>query len=181
MALNIDTSAGISKQASLFASPNNGIVSDSELTNVAKQILSATPAKVNLPQGNYLGSRNINNVDVKFYEAGYDINAVKQAATNRTGFDVNLSQNALNSINALKAQAAQIQAMNLTKAVDGKIHVNAEKPDSADLKSTMSNFNTNVEVFQAANADKDKKGPGGFYLPQENSEEEKEEGLNLII
>ena len=181
MALNVNTNLGITKQTNVFAPKTAGIVEDSELTNVAKQILSATPKRVNFGQASFSRSNSVNNLDVKLYAAGYDVNAVKQAATNQTGYNVNLSQNALSAINSLKAQAAQLQSANLTKLVDGKIHINSEKTGTAALKpSSMFNNSTNVEVFQSANTNKDRKGPGGFYMPLEK-EEQKEEGLNLII
>jgi len=182
MVLNVNTNLDIAGQANVFATKTTGIVEDSELTNVAKQILSAAPAKINLGQTSFTRSNSVNNLDVKLYAAGYDVNAVKQAATNQTGFEVNLSQNALSAINSLKAQAAQLQSANLSKAVDGKIHINSEKPDTAALKpTTMFNSSTDVEVFQSTNTNKDRKGPGGFYMPLEKNEEQKEEGLNLII
>lgn len=179
MVLNINTNLGVAKSANVFASPNNGIVTESELTRVAKEILTAEPAKTSLT---LTRSGNLNNVDVKFFDAGYDVTAVKQAATNRTGFNVNLSQDTLNSINVLKAQAAQNQAMNLTRAVDGKIHINSERPDASELKAKFISFNnTDFEVFQAASTDKDRRGPGGFYLPFKDNEDEREEGLNMVI
>ncbi len=175
MALNVNTNLAVERSANVFATPSNGIVSDSELTNVAKQILTAAPGK------SFSRVNSYNSLDVRFFEAGYDFNAVKQTAVNRTGLDVSLSQNAYNSINALKAHAAQNQAMNLTKSVDGKIHINIEKPENAELKTALANFNTDVEVFQASTTNKDRRGPGGFYIPREDREEEKEEGLNLVI
>lgn len=181
MALNVNTNLAVESSANVFATPNNGIVGDSELTNVAKQILSATPGRSSVLQGALSRANPNNNIDVKFFEAGYDLNAVKQTATNRIGLDVTLSQNALNSINALKAQAAQNQTRNPTRTVNGKIHINIEKPENAELKAAISKFNPDMEVFQTANTDKDRKGPGGFYIPQQNGEQDKEEGLNIVI
>jgi|GEM_PF-2301142 len=182
MALNVNTNLGIERPSNIYAPQNGGIVSDNELTSLAKQILSATPAKSATTQGALTRTNQRVNLDVKLYEAGYDINFVKQSATNRTGYDLNLSQNALKSIDTLKAQAAQNQVRNITKAVDGKIHINSEKPDTAELKAlNNTNFNPEMEVFQAANTNKDRRGPGGFYMPQENPEDENNEGLNLTI
>lgn len=175
MALNINTNMNIAAKSSAFVPQNAGIVSDAELTNVAKSILSATPKQI-------LGRTNAaNNFDVKFFEAGYDTNALRQVATNKTGYDLNISQNALNNINSLKAQAAQLNVNNLSKVIDGKIHVNSEKADIADLKAAIASLSADVEVFQSGNLDKDRKGSGGFYIPQEEGEEEQKKGLNLVI
>lgn len=181
MVLNVNTNLAVEKPANVYTSPNNGIVNDGELTKVAKEILTAAPSRTNSAQGLFTKSNNTNNLDVKLFAAGYDVNVVKQAATNRTGFDVNLSQNALNAINTLKAQAAQYNVTQMTKAVDGKIHVNTEKPDASELKSNLTFGNNNeVEVFESASANKDRRGPGGFFLPFQENEED-EEGLNLVI
>ncbi len=178
MALSINTNLGVESRAAIPASSNSGIVSENELNKVAKEILTSAARKTNSAQSRFSGN---NNAEVKFFDAGYDINAVKQAAANRTGLNVNLSQQALASINALKAHSAQAQAMNLSRTVDGKIHVNSERPDGSELKEMYATGSkTGLEVFDTASTDKDRKGPGGFYLPfQQNSEEE--DGLNMLV
>ncbi|HSA06987.1 MAG TPA: hypothetical protein P5556_07385 [Candidatus Gastranaerophilales bacterium] len=182
MALNTNTNLSIAGQSNIFNSKTSGIVNENELTNVAKQILLAAPGKISSSQVSYTRPNLSTNIDVKFFEAGYDINAVKQAATNRTGYDVVLSTETLNSINLLKAHAAQNQALNIAKAVDGKIHINSEKPENADFKSLfMPGEPKNVEIFESSNLSKDRKGPGAFYIPLKGDKEEKKEGLNLVI
>jgi len=179
MALNVNTNLNIAQQSIIPASQSAGIVSDAELTNVAKEILTATPAKI-LGRTNTV--KTVNTFDVKMFEAGYDVNSLKQIATNKSGFDLNISQNAVNNINTLKAQAAQMQATNLSKVVEGKIHINSEKVDISELKAAIASTQAELEIFESGNLGRDRKGPGGFYIPLEKEEEEEaKEGLNLVI
>lgn len=176
MALNINTDLGLTSQASAVSSKNTDLVKGDELTRIAKEILTATPKRTTT-------ATNVNSSDVKIFSQGADINLVKQVATNRTGYDVFLSQNTMQAINALKAQAAQSQAQNLTKVVDGKIYVNAEKVDTADKKPTL-NINSfqGIQLSESSSLYKDKKGSGGFFVPLEkNKNENTKEGINLII
>ncbi len=177
----LNTNLNVANQANIYAPKTAGVVSDAELTNVAKDILATAPGRTN---SNHSISNNYRanvNPEVKFFQAGYDINAVRQAATNQTGFNVNLSQNAINAINVLNSQAAQ--AHNTARAVDGKIHINSEKVDASESKNLFAgSANTDVEVFNSTKLTKDRRGPGGFYIPQEeNNEEQEKKGLNLVI
>lgn len=181
MDLSVRTNAGIAKASAMIAGGNPGIVGESELMKTAKAILSGSTGVAGVNSSNTYINRAVSNVDVKLYDAGFNPEAVRQAATNRTGYDVNLSFNAIESINALKAQAAKMQIQNLSGIVDGKIHINAERPETASLKDAFSSNTNFLEVFNSSNTNKDRKGPGGFYIPLQKGENDKEEGLNIVI
>ena len=182
MALSVNRELGAARQSNLFSPQSVGIVKEDELTKVAREILSATPKKINLGESYYSRINTNTSADLKIFSPGADINVVKQTATNLTGYNVTISQDAANAINTLKAQAAQSQIKNLTKIVDGKIHINSEKADTAETKSIFtSNEYKNVEVFHTSNLYKDKKGSGGLYIPFEDNKDDNNKGLDLTI
>ncbi len=174
MVPNVNREIGIQPNSNLFAPKPTGIVKGDELTSLAREILTNSPRRA-----------QVNTADVKIFTQGADVNSVKQVATNLNGYNVFLSQEALNSINALKANAALNQANNLSKVVDGKIHLNSEKTDVSDVKSNLnSNVFQGILVSESASTDKDRKGPGGIYMPFEKDDEEnenKKQGINLVI
>ena len=182
MALSVNKDLSITRQSNLFSPQSVGIVKEDELTKVAREILSAAPKKINLGESYYSRINTNTSTDLKIFSPGADINVVKQTATNLTGYNVTISEDAANAINTLKAQAAQSQINNLTKIVDGKIHINSEKTDTAEVKSIFTpNEYKSVEVFHTSNLDKDKKGSNGLYMPLEKNEDDNNEGLDLII
>lgn len=171
MALSINREIGIRPQGNVFVPNPSDTVKGDELTRVAREILFSNPRKT-----------SVNAAEVKIFTQGADVNTVRQTATNIAGFDVNISENAQQAINGLKALAAQNQVQNLSKVVDGKIHINSEKTDFSENKSIFNNSGQNgIYVSESATTDKDRKGPGGFYMPFEKEEEETKKGINLVI
>jgi hypothetical protein len=163
----------------IFARPVESTVSGSELTKVAVDILSAKTSSITSAlSGTSFGSK----VDVSLYgtNATSNTEAVKLAATNTSGYELNLSQKALSAVNALNAKAATDVVNNIAQYRNGLIHVNAEKPEFTGLKNTFALQNS-PSVFETMDLSKDRRGPGPFYVPRDTKEKvEKEEGLNLI-
>ncbi len=173
MALSVNREIGITPQGNIFAPKPSDIVKSDELTKLAREILTSAP-----------GRKQASVTDVKIFSQGADVNTVKQAATNRTGFNLVLSQDARQAISGLKAQAALSRAQNLAKTVDGRIHINAEKTDFSNIKPAFSgSIEQNILVSESSATDKDRKGPGGFYIPlmEEEEIEGEKEGINLVI
>lgn len=159
-------------------------VSGAELSKVAQEILSARPALSSISSSNSpLSILNLGkSVDVSLFgsNASNDTNAIKLAATNNAGFELNLSQKTLSAISALNAKAATDTVNNLSQFRNGLIHINAEQADLTAKKSIFSLSNP-PEVFQTMNLSKDRKGSNSFYVPRDTKKKvEKEEGLNLI-
>lgn len=173
MALSVNREIGIKGQSNIFAPQPSDFVKGDELSRVAREILTGAPRKAAPAQ----------TADVKIFSQGAELAQVKQVATNRTGLDVSLSFQAQHAINGLKAMAAQNQVQNLSRVVDGKINFNAERAEASEMKSVFSGYSNNIEIFNTANVNKDRKGPGGFYLPilGEDEEEAQKEGINLVI
>jgi hypothetical protein len=164
----------------IFAPKPSDIISGDELSRVAKEILSAATIRPHLKETTSSRYAQAINTDIKLYSPGADLNVARQTAINQAGYDVALSQNAQNNINALKAMAAQSQIRNLANIVDGKIHINHEPIDLKEFKSVFMSGN-NDEVHNTSDLSRDRRGSGGFYIPYDDNEEEKDEGLNLVI
>lgn len=172
MAFSINREIGINPQSKLFAPNPSDFIRGDELSKVARDLLSTSSVRT-----------SVNTPDVKIFTQGADVVTVRQVATNMTGYDVSISQDAMSAINALKAQAAQNQVQNLSRVVDGKIHINSEKVDASEVKSIFNNSGNNgIQVSESANTNKDRRSSGGFFIPFEMEEEgESQEGINLVI
>lgn len=174
MGLNINRETGIAGRLGV-APVSSGIVGGEDLTKVAREILSTASTRAKAPDNNGL----------KIFTPGSDISLAKQVAVNRTGYDVTLSQNALSAINAMKAQAVQSQVQNLSKTIDGKIHINSEKRDVGEIENVFSAETPyNIEVMQSSSLFKDRRGSGELYAPVEDTEEKENgntEGIDLIF
>ncbi len=172
-------------QNNIFAAKPAETVTGAELSKTVQEILSAKTSSVSFKSSS---SNNINfgrsSVDVSLYgtNASSDTNAVKLAATNKAGYEINLNQTTLSAVNALNASAANNAINNVAQLRNGLIHINAEKPDFSVLKNTFA-LNNSTQVFESMNLSKDRKGSSPFYVPRQtknDSEVEKTEGLNLV-
>lgn len=126
MALGINTI-----NQNIFAKPAETI-SGAELSKVAQEILSA---KTSLPSISstpsiFSGLNSGRNLDVSLFgsTATNDSNAIKLAATNNAGYDLQLSQKTLSAVNALNSKAASDVVNNMAQFRNGLIHINAEQP-----------------------------------------------------
>ena len=172
MALSIN-----SVSQNVFAQPVETI-SGQELSKVAQDILSAKPIASSFSRG-IQGA----NVDVSLYgmNASSNTNAIRLAATNTSGYDLNFSSNALNSINALNAKAVANLFNDVSNLRKGLIHIHSEQADTSSLKEAHP-FSNPPQVFETSNLPKDRRGSGPFYYvpPQEEAKSERTEGLSLM-
>lgn len=171
-----------------YNSNTNSLVSGIELEQISKGILSAAPVvtPANLDQD--LSKINLNifkNPEAALKVFGNEANAntqvIKQIATNRAGFDVNLSENALTAIESLNARAARAQAFDMANRISGKIHVSVEAPDFTNTKNVFS-LNNAPQLFETGNLSKDRKGSNPFSLKTaEKNNKENNKELNLFV
>lgn len=171
MALGIN---GINS-ANIFAKPAE-TVSGTELSQAVKDILSAKPGG---PSFN--GINKGSQIDVSLYgtNASNNADAVKLAATNTAGFELNLSNKALASLNALKANAAGNMINNTASQRKGMIHIQSGQTDLKELKEAQPFLNA-PSVFEPSNLPKDRRGSGPFmYISQEDETSEKADGLSF--
>lgn len=162
-------------------------ISGSELEQISREILNAAPVSQpvqsigqDLPKINF-NALNRQEVDLKvFGTEASNSQAIRQVAVNRAGFDVNLSQNAISAIESLKANAANLQALDMSNKVNGKIHFSAETPSFSDLKSVFAVSNA-PQLFAAGNLGKDRKGSNPFSLAKTPGRKVNENKDNLNI
>ena len=100
--------------------------------------------------------KNANNIGIDLYSGKVDTNVARQVAMNNSGFQIQLNQEVMQSIQYLNAKAAQ----NVQKNVEGKITValnegvgNTQKSEAAPV------FNSIISL----GASKDKNGSAPSY------------------
>jgi len=111
------------------------------------------------------------------YSGKVNAATANQIAMAKVDMNVNLSQNALNSLKYLSSEASK----SVFKAVDGKISLPETKEvTEKQQKSILPIFG---RLTEAADLDSDKKGSNPFYkgeLLAASKKEEKEESLNIF-
>ena len=162
MALGINTI-----NQNIFAKPAETI-SGAELSKVAQEILSTKASTISSTPSIFSGLNLGRNLDVSLFgsNASSDTNAVKLAATNTAGYDLQLSQKTLSAVNALNSKAASDSVNNIAQFRNGIVHINAEQPDFTGLKN-LSALNNPAKVLESMNLSKDRKGSSPFYVPRD--------------
>ncbi|OGI22982.1 MAG: hypothetical protein A2287_02085 [Candidatus Melainabacteria bacterium RIFOXYA12_FULL_32_12] len=168
---------------------SKAVISGVELEQISNEILNSAPisksaqfTEQNLPKLNF-NVLNGQETGLKIFgtEAS-NSQVIKQVAVNRAAYDVNLSESALSAIESLKAKAANLQALDLSNKVNGKIHVPAEAPNFTDVKSIFA-VNNAPQLFAADNLGKDRKGSNPFSLIKTSGKKvnkENKDGLNIF-
>jgi len=165
----------------VFVTKSSGTVTGSELSKVAQEILSSRSTS-SAQSTSFSGFNTGRTLDVSLYgsNASNDTNAIKLAATNKSGYDLQISDKTLSALNSLNSRAAANMMNDVAQLRNGLIHVNNERPDVAALK-TSAPLSTQTQVFESADLSKDRKGSSPFYVPRNTkTEAQKEEGLNLV-
>lgn len=163
----------------IFAKPAETI-SGAELSKVTQELLSTKTSLSSI--SSFSGLNSGRNLDVSLFgsTASNDTNAIKLAATNNAGYDLQLSQQALSAVSVLNSKAASDAVNNIAQFRNGLIHINAEQPDFTGTKAPSALTNPS-QVLESMNLSKDRKGSSPFYVPRDTKNKaEKEEGLNLV-
>ncbi|MDD3436751.1 MAG: hypothetical protein PHC64_06350 [Candidatus Gastranaerophilales bacterium] len=111
------------------------------------------------------------------YSGKVDASTARQISMIGSGMDVNLSQNALNSLKYLSSEASK----SIFRNVEGKINI----PATTEIteKQKTSELPTFGRLTETADLGSDKRGSNPFYkgeLLKVKKQEEKEETLNLV-
>ena len=149
-----------------------GIVSGDELAQVTSEILSKAPVIQNSQTQTNLNASLIFGSDSTVANQ-----QIKLAATNISGYDVNLSNNAISSIQSLNT----IAAASLAKNMDGKVYFPSEfSNNTSEFKSVFFQARP-LSMSDSASINKDKKGSGSSYSSNSNKKGQRNvEGLNLV-
>ncbi len=196
----------------IFAEPKQ-FVSGNELANVNLEIEKTAPAKLEALQESIFKkldfgqtSQQADRVKVFGLDSQLDGNLARQIATAKSGFGINVSDNARSAIAALNANAAQLQTkvaaqekvletvkalqshktQMLTDAVpkkmDGKIYLPFAGEALPDAKAVFS-YNGPVELYNTNKLDKDGKGSNssGYKRKEDQKNNEDKHNLDLIF
>ncbi len=144
------------------------------LKEVSAEILKRAHAKASNIQTGAL------NTAFKPQELGLDLynidsQTAKQIALNKSGMQIQLNQNVLESIKFLNTQAAQ----NIQKNIEGKIAFSVYEGIDVQKAAEAPKFNSIISFSTA----KDKKGSNPFYhgeLLNHNKKEEQHKDINIF-
>jgi len=160
-----------------------GIVTGAELERVSQEIFGN--AQVKAPENSYKApevqvnqptqTQQTSPSQVDLYSRHTDINLTQQVSQAKVDFNVQLSPQAIQNIEALKTLAV-MQQMNVHKLSEGKIQIpvdNSQKSDVLDI-FTVGHPTSIVKAFSM---DKDKRGSNPFSYVNLSSQS-KEEGAD---
>lgn len=156
---------------------NNGLDA-AALKEVTQQIFQRANSQ-NSPLANVdLTKFNRVTLGSDFYSGKIDASTASQIAMAKTGMQVTLSQNALNSLKYLSSEASKT----VFKEVDGKIAI-PETKELAEKTKTIS-LPSFGRLTEATDLDSNKKGSNPFYkgelLAASKTEENEESSLNVF-
>lgn len=156
---------------------NSGIDAAS-LKEVTQQIFQRANTQTSSALANVdLTKFNRVNLGTDLYSGKVDASTASQIAMTKTGMQVTLSDNALNSLKYLSSEASK----SIFKSVEGKITV-AEPQELAEKIKTVT-LPTFGRLTETMDLESDKKGSNPFYkgeLLKATKVEEKEEALNIF-
>lgn len=157
----------------------NNSIDTAALKDVTRQIFSrANAGQTSSVLANAdLTKFNRVSLGTDLYSSKVNASTANQIAMAKTGLEVNLSDNALNSLKYLTSQASK----SLFTVVDGKVSIPATKEITE--KQTTAKVYTFGKLTETADLDSNKQGSNPFYrgeLLNVKKQEEKEESLNIF-
>lgn len=120
---------------------------------------------------------NRGSLGTDLYSSKVDASTANQIAMTKSGMQVNLSENALNSLKYLSSEASK----SIFKSVEGKMTV----PETKEIaeKQQMPNVIVFGKLTETADLGSDRRGSNPFYkgeLLSVKKENEKEESINIF-
>lgn len=152
-------------------------IDTSALKEVTQQIFQRANAQSSALSNVDLTKFNRVTLGTDLYSGKVDASTARQIAMTNSGMQVNLSDNALNSLKYLSSEASK----SIFKNVDGKVNV-TEVKEIAEKKNVVS-LPSFGRLTETADLDSDKKGSNPFYkgeLLGKVKNEEKEESINIL-
>ncbi len=153
-----------------------GIVTGAELEKVSQEIFGGAQVKagekINQPQQvqqqQTVQPRPAS--EINLYNRNTDLQLTQQVAQTRVDYNVQLSPQALQNIDALKTLAAT-QQMNTHKLNEGKIFIPVDNSQPSDVQTAFALPHA-TSVLNAFSMDKDRKGSNPFAYTQPTSKED---------
>ena len=160
-----------------------GIVTGAELERVSQEIFGG--AQVKASEKTSQATQQTTQVQtqtpadqINLYTRSTDINLTQQVAQAKADFNVQLSPQALQNIQALNILAAT-QQTNVHKLNEGKIYIPVDNSQKSDVETAFAIPHA-TSVMSAFSMEKDRKGSNPFSYTQlpSNNEEESAESSN---
>ena len=144
------------------------------LKEVSAEILKRAQEKSVNAERNVRFSAQNPDLGMDLYHGKIDVNTAKQIALNNSGFQIQLNQEVLKSIQFLNTQAAQ----NVQKNVEGKVAFAVYESTDVQRAPEPPKFNSIISYALA----KDKQGSNPFYHGEllANKKEDKKEEINIF-
>ena len=157
-----------------------GIVTGAELERVSQEIfgnaqvkapeksVKAPEAQVNQPTQTQQASPS----QIDLYSRHTDINLTQQVSQAKVDFNVQLSPQAMQNIEALKTLAV-MQQMNVHKLSEGKIQIPVDNSQKSDVLDVFT-VGHPTSIVKAFSMDKDKRGSNPFSYVNLSSQQKEE-------
>ncbi|MCR4881419.1 MAG: hypothetical protein K6A44_05645 [bacterium] len=150
-----------------------GIVTGAELERVSQEIFGGAQVKAaekTQPQ-QQVQTQQATPQQVDLYSRSTDLNLTQQVAQIKTDFNVQLSPQALQNIQALNAYAATQQASNVQRVSDGRFQPMVDNSQKSDIETIFAVPHPTT-IIKSFSLDKDKKGSNPFAYTPNNKEEQ---------
>ena len=163
-----------------------GIVTGAELERVSQEIFGgakvqapAQPAQ-NIQAESSPKTQSADPSQINLYNRNTNIALTQQVAQTRIDYNVQLTPQAMQNIEALKVLAAT-QQQNVHKLSEGKIYVPVDNSQKSDVETAFA-LPHPTSVFNSFSLEKDRKGSSPFTYTQmpSQSQEESAEGNSAI-
>ena len=153
-----------------------GIVTGAELERVSQEIFGGAQVKAaekTQPQQQQTQTQQASPAQVDLYARNTDLKLTQQVSQIKTDFNVQLSPQALQNIQALRMIAATQQQTNIQKVSDGRFQPLVDNSQKSDIETVFA-VPQPTTIVRAFSLDKDKKGSNPFAYTSNNKEENAE-------
>ncbi len=158
-----------------------GIVTGAELERVSQEIFGGAQVKagekVNQPQQQTAIQQKPAS-EINLYNRNTDIQLTQQVSQLKTDFNVQLSPQAMQNIEALKTMAAT-QQMNAHKLNEGKIFIPVDNSGKSDVLTTFALPHA-TSVLNAFGMEKDRKGSNPFAYTKPSHKDDNSNGVDIV-
>ncbi len=156
-----------------------GIVTGAELERVSQEIFGGAQVKApeNTQAQKQVQTQQATPQQVDLYARSTDLNLTQQVSQIKTDFNVQLSPQALQNIQALNAYAATQQTANVQKNSDGRFQPLVDNTQKSDI-ATVFAVPHPTTIIKSFSLDKDKRGSNPFTYTQQSKQEENAEGAS---
>lgn len=159
----------------------SGIVTGAELERVSQEIFGGAQVKAaqNSQPQTQVQTTQATPQQVDLYARGTDLNLTQQVSQIKTDFNVQLSPQALQNIQALNAYAATQQQTNIQKVSDGRFQPLVDNSQKSDIETIFAVPHPTT-IVKSYSLDKDRRGSNPFAYTSGKQEEKSENNDSTI-